>query len=909
MAGREIVNRQVNIYIQSGDAQKAYDALIKKEKALNEEIAKTTDPKRMKKLKDDLTALQEPIDRAGKKLRGEILPTMRDLEATTRRFQNEWKRTGDPAALASFQKANAELGVMKMQLTGLSQAQQGLSKKGIFSAAFWANLAATGITRATAALSGFFKSSIDEALQAEEAAARLNSTLSNLGQSDAFDRISRKAEEMARRFKYLDNDDVIAVFNSLIDYGKLTEREMNNLLPVIIDFAAKMRISLGDATSKIVKALEGNGKALKEFGIDIKDTGDETERLNIIMTTLKDKVEGSGEAFQNTAAGGIAVAKQEFANLKEEVGNGLIPILTKLLSLANKLIKPLSFIFSGRSFTSDSVKELLGQSDVQTQADENERLLNEALKENLRIAKSKGISASSVTDEFIKSIEKKYKDVEAKLKGLTAKAIFSSPADQQDRAIAAKDAAANLLAYQRFLDSMRLVDKDLGISGPTSPKDIKDTKKDIDDLAASVKNLGDVIEKELKKRSGNINADKLVGKGIDFAKGISDRIQEIAGNQNNDKLAFLELQIFGKRGLRRLQAEKNLLDEQMRQELAVVNLTENQKELIRKRYLERKQELERQFASNFVEELAGYAQAALNISNVFSQINTQRENAELERDRSINERKKSNLEKRLNAGKISRANYDREISRLDAEQEKREKAAAIRQFNSNKRANIAQATIDGIMAVSQVIRTVPKLIPGTVFPNPQFPIILAETIGMKLATIALIAAQKPPKLAKGGMLGGRLHSEGGNAIVDGQGNKIAEIERGEGVVNRHTMGDDTRYTVTGTPSQITSRLNSLHGGVHWAGGAVLTPAWSSRSPMPFNFSAIRRYYAGGGTFDTAGAGGSAAGASEETMQQLMGLLVKLDSTLNHPIMAVTSLKQHLETEQRYLDILDDATLK
>jgi len=36
MAGREVVNRQVNIYIQSGEAQKAYDSLIKKEKQLNE---------------------------------------------------------------------------------------------------------------------------------------------------------------------------------------------------------------------------------------------------------------------------------------------------------------------------------------------------------------------------------------------------------------------------------------------------------------------------------------------------------------------------------------------------------------------------------------------------------------------------------------------------------------------------------------------------------------------------------------------------------------------------------------------------------------------------------------------------------------------------------------------------------
>jgi hypothetical protein len=49
-------------------------------------------------------------------------------------------------------------------------------------------------------------------------------------------------------------------------------------------------------------------------------------------------------------------------------------------------------------------------------------------------------------------------------------------------------------------------------------------------------------------------------------------------------------------------------------------------------------------------------------------------------------------------------------------------------------------------------------------------------------------------------------------VYDHTGKKQAELEGDEGIINKHSMRDRTRYTVSGTTSQIASFLNSRAGG-------------------------------------------------------------------------------------------------
>lgn len=790
------VNRQVNVYINSGEAAKAYDVLIKREKLLNEELKKTADPRRIQQLNKELDKLKEPIDRATKKMKGEMLPSIRDLEIGYRKFLAEFKKTGSPESLAQFQKFKAELTSARAQLNGLENSSKSLTSKGIFSGAFWGSFLAGGVTAALSGLGNLFRGAVQEAIDADAATRRLHATLDNLGKGDAFDRISRKADELAAKFRYLDNDDIVGVFNKLIDYGKLTEMEMNRLLPVIIDFAAKSQVSIDESADVIIKALEGNAKALKQYGIDIKDAGSETERLNVIMTTLKQKVDGSAEAFQNSAKGGIAVARQEFANLKEEIGNNLLPVLNKALSMINRVVKGLLDLPKD---IADGFKKGRGMFTFKSTG----RIIDDIIQSELPDAILKQWQAlnTEVTDVINASLSNKPLGIPGSNSGTSGNSGNSSPVKKIKEEV-------DLLA--EALKKMYKV-QEMGEKGARD--DARENQKLFAELDKLMKDKLDVI-------NGTLGNDPAVG------------IQRFAAN----RLAGMELQVLQSRGKKRLQAELALLKEQERQELENKTLTENQKLLIEEQYRQKRKQAETEYLQATVQNYINYFSTAIGLLTLFGQMQTDKENAALERDRRINDRKQANLERRLKKGLITELQYRQEVDKLEAAQEKKEKAIRLRQFQRDKRERLAQAIMNVAEGVAEAL------------PDP-FRIALAAAVGA--VQIATIAAQKPPEFAQGsGPLGGRSHASGGNAVVDGSGRKIAEVEAGESIVNKRTMADRGHYSVSGTPSQIISRLNSMHG-IAWESGATLVPGWRSYRPQQMNYAAMKEVYAAGGKFEAA----------------------------------------------------------
>lgn len=268
---------------------------------------------------------------------------------------------------ATLNKLDADLGNHKRNVGNYTSAFSNMGRT------FTNVLSAIGVTAGLSGLVAFFQSATDEAIQAQAATSKLRNILDNVGRSDAFPRIANQAKELAKQFKFLDNDDIIEVFQGLITYGKLTESQINDLLPVIINFSAKSGTSVQEASSVIIKALEGNSKSLKEYGINVKDGNSVTERMGIIMDELAPRVNGAADAFGKTFAGQLAIARQRMKDLQEEAGNNLIPILTKLLQLANTLLEKLNLIGSaaGQSiasiganfFTNKKIEELGKQND------------------------------------------------------------------------------------------------------------------------------------------------------------------------------------------------------------------------------------------------------------------------------------------------------------------------------------------------------------------------------------------------------------------------------------------------------------------------------------------------------------------------------------------------------------------
>jgi ribosomal protein L18 len=380
-----------------------------------------------------------------------------------------------------------------------------------------------------------------------------------------------------------------------------------------------------------------------------------------------------------------------------------------------------------------------------------------------------------------------------------------------------------------------------------------------------------------------------------------------------EEIAQLNLQIERASGEKKFQLQQKALDKQRAAAIEVAIESGKSVAEVNAEFDRKDDELKHQHLQAQINMYFGYAQQVAGILSTIDDAKTQKENAELARDQKLNDKKKKNLEAQLKAGIISQQGYDRKVADLDAAQEKRQHEIAVRQFHRNQRMQIVQAVMSGALAVASTIAA----LPGP-FDIATLGVARAIEIGLMIATtaaqIGVIASQKPPEFGRGGKTSGRSHTEGGMGVYDHTGKKQAELEGDEGIINKHSMRDRTRYTVSGTTSQIASFLNSRAGGVSWEPGAILRPSWMNHSPRPMNFAALRQahQYAAGGQFQKA----AAPTSTDESQLLLTSILLQLSSSvdslngqLSRGIVAKTFLTDQEAQQDRLNNIRDDATFK
>jgi predicted nucleic acid-binding Zn-ribbon protein len=206
-------------------------------------------------------------------------------------------------------------------------------------------LLAVGISTGIAGIFQTIESSIEAFDKEQDAINRFKNTLDNAAASDAFPRLASKAEALAKEFKTFEDRDIIAVFDKLVTYGKLTENQISELTTVIINYSAKQKISLEDATDVITRALEGQSRGLKQYGIETRNAHDVTERFGIIMSQLGPRVEGAAKAFGETTAGQIKQTQVSIEELKESIGEKLQPVVREFYKDVRAMIDPITGVF------------------------------------------------------------------------------------------------------------------------------------------------------------------------------------------------------------------------------------------------------------------------------------------------------------------------------------------------------------------------------------------------------------------------------------------------------------------------------------------------------------------------------------------------------------------------------------
>ena len=228
------------------------------------------------------------------------------------------------------------------------------------------------------------------------------------------------------------------------------------------------------------------------------------------------------------------------------------------------------------------------------------------------------------------------------------------------------------------------------------------------------------------------------------------------------------------------------------------------------------------------QELKGYTTAIKNqigqlagdLTNMWLDSQRSRINAELKAETAkVDQQAKTELnalENRRRRGLITEKQYQQQKEKID-EQAARKKDQLNREaFEKQKKISYLNAIINTALAVTSALSMQPFIV-GLIMA------VLAAAAGA--VQIATIAGTKYEG-AKGGLLRGPSHKDGG--IKYQYGGDIVELEGGEAVINKSSIASNDVLSLTGTPRQIASDINSYRGyGVNFAAGGY-TPFTTPR---------------------------------------------------------------------------------
>jgi len=210
--------------------------------------------------------------------------------------------------------------------TTLTGRLQGIGKGMVIGAGIGVfNLLAGAVDSAVGALGD----ARDAFLEDEASAARLAQALQN--NIPNWDGNAAGAERFAsaqQRLGFAD-DDVRESLGQLVgvthDLG-----EAQRLSSLAMDLARAKNIDLATATDVVTKAQQGNGRALKSLGIDVRGVSDAAGFLDAIQKNVR----GSAETWAATNEGKLAVSNVKVGEAMEKVG----AIVTQIASVAVPLL-------------------------------------------------------------------------------------------------------------------------------------------------------------------------------------------------------------------------------------------------------------------------------------------------------------------------------------------------------------------------------------------------------------------------------------------------------------------------------------------------------------------------------------------------------------------------------------------
>ena len=234
-------------------------------------------------------------------------------------------------AIAEFKAVNAEL--MRMEKSG-AIASGAIGK--VEMAAKVAKIAIIGVTGALAVMG---VTSIEAAMQAEKAQAKLNTAIKNTGVSVQVAKpFMDSAAKSMGDLGFMADDTYNALARMTAALG--SPKQALDSLSVAADLARFKNMSLTEASGLLAKASTGQARGLADLGVKLGVTIAKGSSYADILALIESKTKGAADAYGNTLAGKLDIAKAKFEELQISIGEKLIPIAIKFTDWVTKTALP-----------------------------------------------------------------------------------------------------------------------------------------------------------------------------------------------------------------------------------------------------------------------------------------------------------------------------------------------------------------------------------------------------------------------------------------------------------------------------------------------------------------------------------------------------------------------------------------
>jgi hypothetical protein len=137
------------------------------------------------------------------------------------------------------------------------------------------------------------------------------------------------------------DDQLRPAFATLTRFTK-DQTKSQNLLNIALEISTATGKPLEAVSLALGKAYGGSTTALQKLGIQTKDAAGEALSFDTIQQNLITTFGGATQAAAETTAGKMKIAQASFADMQEEIGVALIPVLNGLLDAITPIIDAFS---------------------------------------------------------------------------------------------------------------------------------------------------------------------------------------------------------------------------------------------------------------------------------------------------------------------------------------------------------------------------------------------------------------------------------------------------------------------------------------------------------------------------------------------------------------------------------------